>query len=897
MKISKHIYKDIIYFFILSLVGGIVLFWHLDQVPVDLDGEMALVAQSAYLVDQAKAQKVSFSKLIQESGQGAPMKKTYGVPTYHLYLQILGRSLPLWMFILSNFLKIFGSTKFAVCFASSLIGISIIFLTYFITRKMYSRNIGFLAAFLLCFSLYFLIDVRSGWGYHAIPGFFALIGVYLLYQAFSTDKKIYFYIYGFTWGIAWLNGYSPHLIIIATFILALIAIRKNLMFLKQGYFWLTIAIAFFTCFILSIVYSYLFNLDSPIQSFQELNRHWLFRRGGEEVLFLSGSFFSNLITAFKNIFIGMTYDKASHTSLIVPGVPVINIFISIFFIKGLISSLRRRDTKDILLLLWLGLVFINFTCFVVFQVRYIMIIAPAICIITAKSIVDSINSRQLLKWRRRILILFVVFGIGFSSFYNYYNYFVVYAGNDAYLWRFVGNKEIAEYISTTSRPQECEVVFGHPVLVPAENFIFYTKEMYPIRRWKDIHEDSSFIKVEEYERGVFAQGKKIIFYVFSMDNESNKAPGKRAWGDYENMSFFRKVHPNLKPSKIINYSSGLAAFEIFEVTEPPKVKYTYPIGINDQKVRAQIFFSKHSILESIKFQISYRGKQEYLQPLILELRKVIDGKEPDMTKEGVISSFTILPQELNLKEGNYSVVNLAESKIDPGKLYAIIWRQGMFDENNYYVLAGQGKDIYDKGHFGYYDGHQWVMSKSDANVIITPSKYTFEQTASEGNHTLSIKQQLKDVDLRRRIIFSEAGWNNLLFDCVNLKYQESDDGQFRWILPENDSGGYLVYKIDSFHSIDSINIVSNPRIHNDQNRENYLKLAYSVDGNKYYEVYRLESKGSKGWTGIFEEERYSTIKVNNNVVYLRFDFNGENTQLWATRSRPLSFDIKVKYNH
>ncbi len=905
--IIKRYGINLVIFIFLLLLCSIFFLNKLDKVPPDLCSELADMGQATYLLAEARLKNLSYSELIQRSGQNAPMGFSHGRSIYQSYLQRSGMATPLWTSILYPFLRLFGSTKFALLLASSIIGIITIIATYFIAKAVFGRKVAFLSATFFIFCLYFLIDVRRGFGYRAISCLSVMLSIYLLYLFLIKKQLRFLWLFGIMWGIAWFNGYPSFLIIPIILILSMAWISGIFKFWQKREFWLSVITAFSVCFGLSVIYSLLFNLDSPFQLFYFLNKSWLFGRGVQESVFIRGPifFFSNLVTAIQNLFIGMTYMKASDATLVVPNRPMIDPFVAIFFLRGLFISLRERKIMDKLLLLWVGITFILFTCLTVFQVRYMIAIAPAIYIIAAKAMVDLVEKakkkdavlKKRFKKNQILITMLIIFGILFSASFTYHNYFRIYAKNDGYQWRFVGNQEIAEYIRGKAKPEDCHVVFGHYTMVPVNNFIFYTQDKYPIMRWDNISKEKNISQIQDWERDVFTQGKRIIFYVFSLDNKEAKTPGKRSWGDYEDITLFKRLHPQLEPAKTIYYTCGLPAFSIYEVREPPQIKYDYHLGIPGQSRRTQTFILGHPILEKVKFQISYLGKKASLSHLIVELRETKrDPHVPNMANEGLLTSIRVPPAKLNLKKGEYSILSLPYSKLDPEATYAIIWKQERIDPQNHYVLAGQPSDIYEKGQFGYYDDSRWIMSDSDANFIPLQANYTFESTISKGIHAFRIPEELISGKMSFKIIFKDKEWQKEIFDQKNLRYGEDSNGRFRWLMPKDESGGYLVYKVESPHLIKSMELITNPRIHNDWEKKNSLRFSYSTDGRKYYQIYKLDSNSNENWTGIYEREMYNTIHPKSKIVYLRFDFSRENTQLWATKEHPIIFNTEVVHD-
>lgn len=917
--------NDFIILIIVILLASFFLTWKLSVLPPDLDGEVANIGYTTFLLTKAASSGIPYLQLVKISGQGTPAEFifseaeliSHGISTYHWYLEAWATIIPLWVIILYFLFHLFGSTKFAMLFGSALVGILAVVMTYLLGKRMYGKGVGFFSGLFLTFSLFFLINARSGYGHPIVTTLVVVLCIYFIYLACVTGYRKYFWFLGIFGGLGWFNGYSPIVLVPIVAILSFFWTNGNFKFLKKGDCWIACLVAFLISFTLSLIYSVVFNLDTPLRVFNTLNLHWFLKRAGSESLLSKGLLLQleNVWVAVGNLFLGVMHSRASHQWLIVPGRTNLTPVVSIFLILGMASFLQRKqfNIADKVLITWIGVSCLLFIWLVTFQFRYILSATPALYILATKTMFDVVQKvhakdmlqgayfKKLSDWfkypmgRNELkILLLITLGIILNVSSTYYNYFVVYANNDGYLWRFAGNHQIADYIHQRATPEESQVVFGHQVLVPAENFIFYTQEKYPIMRLDNISKEKNISQIQDWERDIFARGKGTIFYVFSMDSEEAKTPGKRSWGDYEDLSLFTRLHPRLEPAKIIYYTCGLPTFSIYEVSEPPRIKYDYHLGIPGQSMRAQTFVLGHPILERVKFQVSYVGKKVSLSDLIVELRKTAgEPPTPDLTETGLLASIKVSPSELNLERGKYSTLSLPYSELNPEATYAIVLKQERVDEENHYVLAGQTSDIYEKGRFGYYDGSQWIMSDADANFIPLPADYTIESTATEGIHTLRILERLTSAKVSFKIIFKEKEWEKKNFDQKNLRYEESNDGRFKWLTPKDESGGYLVYKVGSPYLIKSMKLITNPRIHNDREKENFLRFSYSTDGKKYYEIYKLQSNGDESWTGIYEREMRNTIYPKSKVVYLRFDFNQVNAQLWATKEHPIILGVEV----
>lgn len=919
LQFKKFIFKvtkETLTLILILLGAGFFLFWKIGKVP-PLEGTESWYGYSIALFFKSFLTKTSFSELIRTSWQAAFLGVNPGMPV-ELVAPLM---LPLWTLWLGLFYAI-SVNSFALHIESASLGIASILITYFIATRIFNKKIGFFSALLLSFSLFHLLSSRSGYGWQIFTLLFVSLTLYCFYQGMVRKQYRNLWLGGIFFGLGLFNGFPPIVIVPLILLAWLFWVYKGMIFLKNKHLWIAGIGALIIFFLSTIIYSLVFKLNSPFDTLKSIGALVSERGGKETIISKNWRFiFINPLTAFRNLFIAMPPYGIPHGSsmpnLTVVGKPMLHPLVSLFLIWGVILTFKRRSITDKFIISWLGVTIFIFTFLVTFEGRYILIAAPALYIIVACAMVhlvslgresDLKNNSQIARLSRiakrsvgvrelsaTIIILTV---LAYNAFSTYRNYFVTYARNDAYLWTAVGNEEIADYIMKTSLPQECRVVFGHKILVPPAVFIFITKGKYPIQRWDDIvtSQQENIVNLQQWEENILSQGKKVIFYVFSLDNEDAPTPGKpksyRA--NYEDMSLFKRLHPQLEPAKIVYYTCGLPAFAIYEVREPCRIKYDYNIGISGESQCSQTFILGHPILEKVKFQISYVGEKTSLPNLIIELRKTKeDPPVPDMTNTGLLTLTRVFPGKLNLKKGEYSTLSLPYSKLDPEATYAIIWKQERIDDENHYVLARQTSDIYEKGQSGHCDGFRWVMSDTDINFAPIQADYTIEPAISGGIHTFRIPKELTSSKMSFKIIFEPKKWKKEIFDQQNLICQEAEGGNFLWVRPKTSSGGYLVYKIESPYLIKKIESITNPRIHNDREKKNFLRFSYSVDGIKYYKIYELRSKGYGTMTGIFETPMDNTIQPKSKVVYLRFDFSEENAQLWATRKHPIIFNVEV----
>ena len=83
---------------------------------------------------------------------------------------------------------IFGATEFAFRMTSVFFGVSTVILIYFAGKEIANKFVGFLAAFLIAFSTWYIQFSREA-RYFAALQFFFLISVYFFYKGFIKDQK------------------------------------------------------------------------------------------------------------------------------------------------------------------------------------------------------------------------------------------------------------------------------------------------------------------------------------------------------------------------------------------------------------------------------------------------------------------------------------------------------------------------------------------------------------------------------------------------------------------------------------------------------------------------------------------------------------------------------------
>lgn len=120
----------------------------------------------------------------------------YGnMPFFKLFALNIKSHPPLYYVINRLFILVLGDNDFTVRFIVILAGILTVYMTYLIGRYLFSRNVGFVASFLMAISLYHIeysVQVRS----YSVVALFASVGVYCFFR--YVDSKRLLFLAGYT---------------------------------------------------------------------------------------------------------------------------------------------------------------------------------------------------------------------------------------------------------------------------------------------------------------------------------------------------------------------------------------------------------------------------------------------------------------------------------------------------------------------------------------------------------------------------------------------------------------------------------------------------------------------------------------------------------------------------
>ncbi len=895
-------------------VSAFFMFWRIDEVP-PVEADEAIVYYANYLLFKSFLAGIPFTEITAD----ILYKQTIG---FYKKLIFYPFAFPLYTLWEGVIIAIAGLSKTAISLSSAMLGFATVLVSYVLASFLYGKRVGAISAILLASSLLFTIHARNS-GLQMAGVLSVLATVYFLSRAELSHKTHYYWLSGLSLGLGLFTGYAPVLLSTVILLCWLVWTHRGFTFLKNVHIWGGVVLAAATFMGLMAGFSKVF-LGNYTGAFARVAEFTHARAGHVSMLnYDPGFLLSNIHTAFFSLFVAMPplYTTLSDPNRVLVGVPMISPLVAPFLLWGIVLAVKRRTDKDKLVLSWLGVIGLVSVLVVTFEGRYILIASTAIYTLAAigiahaAEVVGKIIARRVPKiklfrenergadCRVKAIAVFLCSVLLLTvSVLSYRDYFVAYAGVDANLWRDVGQRELAEYISRRTPPDKCSVVFGRKELVPYEQFVVFTRGAYGVQRWDAIirAHQANPIRLQEWENGIFAKGVDVIYYVFSLDNEFSKAPGKppHAYkGPYEDLSLFLKLHPDIKPAKVIRYTAGQEAYAIYEVGRPsrPSFDYDASLGGEIQMRVSQALKLRHPNIEKLRFRISYAGDRNRLQDLVVELRNTDPAsKEPDLSPRGLLKSIKVLPSDLRLDRGEYSAIDFPYSGLSEGGTYAIVWRQAQPDVRNHYVLARRTLDVYEGVGSGRHDGKRWTMSPKDIDVIPQPVDYVVRTTPSAGIRTIHIPGGQEKNGGRETVTLElhAKEWKKEVYDQANIDYA-SDGRNWSWLNPATDAGGYLLYKIDSPYPISRMELITNPRIHNDKGGANKVVFSYSVDGRAYREIYAFISNGSESWSGVYEWETYDIIHPASNTVFLRFDLGAKNSQLWADASHPMVFSADL----
>lgn len=563
----KPILKDIVIIICILLITVPFLFFGLDLFK-DFWRNRSLVI--FFTIVQEKSREVhSFYKAIDQI-----MRDYITVPGHFFKISNMGLIGMTMNMILVNVLKkIMDISVKNLTLVSSFIGIATIILTYLFSRRMYDRKIGFISAVLMGCSLIFVFTTRNTFLIYpyTIETFLSLITIFTFWLSHSKKDYRYLLISGVSIGLSWVNGIiAPFVLIFPIIFIGFYLINK----IKKNYLFKF------------KIYLYMFFLSLGIfLSITIIYSLYIYAPGFEIVNFIHRHFFSRSIESAQHNLIVTIYNFARFFVVLfygsIPGTrfdftdgfgtyywPLINPLVGLFLFIGIYKCFKSKKVSDVLILIWLLTTIFVFTILTYFETRYINSVLPAIFIIAGIGIVHL--SEIVSKYLKRLLsvnsliMIFSVITIVSSIYITTNAFFIDRYQNDGYFLENYGQVQDGEYIYKNSKPEDCFVVLNDEVTTLESIFIFATRgKPYQHTFWNVLNNGG--VNIQEWEKEIL-QYRNKIYYVFSHGHDFIKEKVLK-FHIQTDWNYFKKIHPLLKPVKIIYSALGIPVLSIYEISQ------------------------------------------------------------------------------------------------------------------------------------------------------------------------------------------------------------------------------------------------------------------------------------------------------------------------------------------
>lgn len=469
--------------------------------------------------------------------------------------------------------KIFGVSTFTTILNTSILGFLTILVTYFFAKKFLGIFGAILSLLLFSGSLFFLMVIKTAYPFYGTIPLTVSLTIFLFLLAHQEFKKNLLFLSGITFALVGLSGGQaiPLTFLILLSFISWKAVGSEKLFPIKSYL-IAVSLALFVYLGFHALFP-LINHNKPFDYFYDSYR-LLSERGGQVALRggIKGSF-ENASRLYKAFFFDMNVPRQGHQHFLA-GRAMLSPFLSPFFIVGILIALKQRKNFDKMLILWLAIVFFFYGFVADFQVRYFLVVAPAIYVISARGMIYLVEKTNKLLFF--LLLIMVVIPYLLITYRDYY----VFLPKQAFKFeQYDGQEEMANFIKNNYDPKETFLVMGNVWNLPPQNFVFYTwKKNYQWYFWdyrskpvlytpierdvidanaSTVGEKFQVQKFNDWEREKLKTHKKII-YIFGFYN-IDLTP-TREW------LFFQKIRPFLEPKKIILAANGLPQIGIYEVT-------------------------------------------------------------------------------------------------------------------------------------------------------------------------------------------------------------------------------------------------------------------------------------------------------------------------------------------
>lgn len=419
--------KRYIWIVLIVILAGLLRFYRITQVPPALNSDEVAIGYNAFS--------------ILKTG-----RDEYNTPHPLTFRSFDDYKMPVYVYLTSGSMKLFGYGDFAVRFPSALFGILTVLLTYFLAKELLRKeNTALLSAFLLAISPWSIQFSRSGYEAN-VAVFFIVLGTYLFLKGLSRGWLLILSSLSFSLGI-W--TYLTPRIFVPLLVIGLAGIyRKQLWKQKRA-----VLVALFVAIVMlwpvvrmslspqgqmrAAGVSAFANTDDLKKSVLRLTldkgvlRIFDNRRITYVITFLRG-YFAHFDLNF--LFLDKSIEKYR-----APDVGLLYLFELPLLLTGLYVLIKRWSGGSAVIFWWIlaAPVAAAFTLQLPHPVRTLVFL-PTFQIISAVGLMTIWNKRL---WLRIALVTFIALNVAFYL----HQYFIILPVEDAQYW-YAGRKEMTKEI-------------------------------------------------------------------------------------------------------------------------------------------------------------------------------------------------------------------------------------------------------------------------------------------------------------------------------------------------------------------------------------------------------------------------------------------------------------------
>lgn len=493
--------KKLFLLILVFILGFLVRYWHITQIPPGLNRDEADIGYTAY-------------SLI-ETG-----KDEYGKPWPISFKSFGDWKLPLYIYLTVPFVKIFGLTDFAVRFPSVLAGSMTIIVAYFLVWQFFrNKKMALLAALFFALSPWSIHLSRNG-SESTTGVFFTVLGLLLYLKAES--RKIYLLPAAIFLALPLYTYHGNHIFSLLFYISLTILFFKK--YKSSKIYWLSFVL--FSALSLFIFSKTLFSADKTKIS-------GLFAAGSEAFVYekvvtdrLQHSFFYPLRVILHNkIFLtilsfGQNYLKSYSPDFLfttgggnpqhnIPDFGNLYIWTAPFLVIGLSFLLIQRSEYKSLLLIWLLIAPVAAS--ITKDAPHTNRMAPVLPLLEMIIAFGFVKTIQIIKTRGRLFSGLCLMGLSVLFVFNFVlwldRYVVHFPLKRADIWG-EGYTKLVSYIQGNTDLTTKEIVMSRPEYSPYIYFLFYNRTN-PLQFQKEVirypETDEGFQHVYRFNNLTFRQ--------------------------------------------------------------------------------------------------------------------------------------------------------------------------------------------------------------------------------------------------------------------------------------------------------------------------------------------------------------------------------------------------------